>query len=243
MLSHADQELATSAGQARFARRRAAGSQQRYGRDASTHTVELEIEAIGAEIEVARLIGREWIDTDRPDYDGDVGPGVQVRHTRHLRGRLILHAGDRDEHDFFLVVGTYPALEVIGWITGAEGKAVGKVKELQPGRPCICVEQDQLRSAVVWREPGEPSSDDTHLSAREQLPGPPASEDGSGSVATDDGAMPWFIRKAILAQGKCDPDEIAARAAVLDLSAPLQEEIRQEPLIADPIPEIPEPML
>lgn len=43
--------------------------------------------------------------------------------------------------------------------------------------------------------------------------------------------MPEFIRRALLAQGKYDPDEIEAKAQVLDLTAPSQEEIVQERLI------------
>lgn len=46
--------------------------------------------------------------------------------------------------------------------------------------------------------------------------------------------IPEFVRKAIIAQGKCDPDEIAEKAALLDLDAPSQEEIRQEPLVQVP---------
>lgn len=214
-----EQALAQSAGEARYARRRAAGSQQRYGRDAKAHTVELEVEAIGAEIAVARQIGREWVDTDRPDYDGDVGPGVQVRHTRHLNGRLILHEGDHDDHDFFLVIGTYPSLAVVGWISGAEGKRVGVVRELQRGRPCICVDGEHLQSPAGWVDP---------LSAEEPQP-----EEVVEVVLEPEEpvVVPSFVRKAMLAQGLYDPDEIAVAAAKIDLSAPMQEEIVQEPLV------------
>lgn len=43
--------------------------------------------------------------------------------------------------------------------------------------------------------------------------------------------MPSFIRRALLAQGKYDPDEIEEKAQSVDLTAPSQEEIRQEPLL------------
>jgi hypothetical protein len=148
------QARARAAGEARYARRRAAGSKQRYGRRAADHSVALEVEAIAAEIAVGHLIGHVWVDTDRPDRDtGDVGAGVQVRQTRHLGGRLLLHGDDADDHAFFLVVGIFPSFVVAGWITGAAGKCVGVVRELQPGRPCICVEQAQLWPVEAWPQP------------------------------------------------------------------------------------------
>lgn len=142
LLYPADVRLATDAGTARFARRR--DTEQRYGRLQSDHTVELEIEAIGAEIAVARAIGRAWIDSDRPDYDGDVGDGVQVRHTRYSTGRLLLHPDDRDDHVFFLVTGVFPEFRVVGYLRGARARAVGRVLVLQPGRPVIAVRQSEL---------------------------------------------------------------------------------------------------
>lgn len=48
-------------------------------------------------------------------------------------------------------------------------------------------------------------------------------------------AMPDFIRKALVAQGKYDPDTIAASAAKVDLSAPVEHEVL--PLF-EPPPEI-----
>lgn len=44
--------------------------------------------------------------------------------------------------------------------------------------------------------------------------------------------MPEFVRKALLAQGLYDPDEIAAKAAEVDLDAPTEHE--QIPLMEVP---------
>ena len=41
-------------------------------------------------------------------------------------------------------------------------------------------------------------------------------------------ALPEFVRKAIVAQGKVDPDEVAAAAAVVDLEAFEAEQLRLE---------------
>lgn len=145
-LKNSEAAMATDSGQARYDRRREAGSKQRYGRNADDHTVELEIEAIGAEMAVARVLNRTWEDQDTPDYDGDVGERVQVRHTRHTNGQLLLHPDDKDNHAFFLVTGTFPNYNVVGWLMGKQAKSVGEIKELQPGRPCVCVQQKDLRA-------------------------------------------------------------------------------------------------
>ena len=151
-------ELAKTAGEGRYTRRREAGSEHRWNRG-DDHTVELEIEAVGAEIAVGCSIGRRWEDVETPDYSGDVGEGVQVRHTQHGR-YLLLHGPesvasgereDRDDHDFFLVTGMFPEYIVVGWATGARGKRIGEVKELQRGRPCICVDGVLLAAPAQWR--------------------------------------------------------------------------------------------
>ena len=153
-LGEDDQRQAEKAGRERYQRRRAEGSQQRYNRVASHHTVEKEIEAIGAEIAFARLIGREWVDSPTPDYDGDVGSGMQVRHTAHKNGHLLIHPGDRDDHFFFLVTGNYPVFSVVGWLRGADGKSASFWKELIPGRPAFCVPQRMLRKMSEWASVG-----------------------------------------------------------------------------------------
>lgn len=139
----ADVALATAAGTRRFAVREGV-AEHRWNRvDAMTEA--LEIEAIGAEIAVARALGKEWADTDMPDYHGDVGDGVQVRHTRHFNGRLLLHDSDRDEHFFFLVTGYFPVFDVVGYLRGDRAKALAVTRELQPGRPVMAVDQKHLQ--------------------------------------------------------------------------------------------------
>lgn len=145
-LTEGQQRVAQLAAERRFARRRSAGSSHRWNRG-DDHSVEKERDAIGAEMAAGVSVGRGWVDSPEPDHDGDLGPGLQVRFTEHERGRLLLHESDEDDHLFILVTGQFPVYMVRGQISGAEGKRVGVVRELRPGRPCVCVEQHQLEPA------------------------------------------------------------------------------------------------
>lgn len=141
ILDPADMELGQAAGLRRHARRRAAGSGPQWG---LVPSAQLDIEAVQAEIACARHLGLTWVETDMPDKDGDLGPGIQVRHTRHPNGRLLLHPTDENNHRFYLVTGTPPELTVRGWIMGGDGKHPDLWVELRPGQPCFAVPQEML---------------------------------------------------------------------------------------------------
>lgn len=149
-LTAEEQQLAREAGHRRYISR--LDSPHRWNRPAGDHTEAKEVESTGAEIAVARVLGVPWVEKGRPDPEGDIGEGVQVRHTIYAKGRLLLHAdGDRPdnpEHIFYLVTGPFPTYEVVGFISGRRGMTIGVRRELQPGRPCIAVEQHQLEEAT-----------------------------------------------------------------------------------------------
>lgn len=52
---------------------------------------------------------------------------------------------------------------------------------------------------------------------------------GAQPTEETEGVMPDFVRRAIIAQGKCDPDEIAMAARDVDLDAVEAEEIAATP--------------
>lgn len=81
----------------------------------------MDIEAFGAEMLVARHMGRYHGWQEETDEDGDVGP-IQVRHTLRTGGCLIVHPDDRDEAPFVLVVGAMPFQQIIGGIYGHRAK-------------------------------------------------------------------------------------------------------------------------
>lgn len=134
----------------RYARRRAKGSAHRWNRGAE-HTIEKETEAIGAEVACAIALRLEWKDSAMPDSaDGDLGNGIEVRHTTHAQGHLLIYPEDNPAHTYFLVTGHYPDYMVIGFIRASLGKRVGKWSEMQAGRPCFMVGQKHLIHPDLW---------------------------------------------------------------------------------------------
>lgn len=123
-LSYIEQQENAVAAKARFVRRK--DSKHLFNRpDDEPETLPMTIDHIGAEQATAKAIGTKWVDSPLPDKQGDIGPGLQVRHTyRETDGRLILHLPEYDagDHVFFLVTGRMPTFRVHGWITAQEGR-------------------------------------------------------------------------------------------------------------------------
>lgn len=137
-LSWSELEQAALAGAHRRMRRLRAGSTHRWGYDgAGSWTAE--IEAAAAEMAVAKALGCYWADFSAPDHAGDVGAGVQIRHTVRRDGRLIVHPEDADDHRFVLVRGPAPRLEIAGWILGRDAKRREWWADPSTGRPAFFV--------------------------------------------------------------------------------------------------------
>lgn len=149
ILTTAEQAIAQEAGRRRYHTHRVYKSAHRWNRKANDHSIDKEVEAIGAEMACARALGLTWVDHNKPDPEGDLGPGIQVRHTRYRTGKLLLHKSDSDDHVFYLVTGNYPNFTIAGWITGERGKRMAINQELQPGRPCMCVDQRFLEPLIL----------------------------------------------------------------------------------------------
>lgn len=97
------------------------------------------IEAAGSEIAVAKVLDRYWFDDSAPDYEGDIGTGIQVRHTSRNDGRLIVHKEDPDQQVFYLVRGSLPKFDVVGHILGADAKQDEFWTDPGTGRPAFFV--------------------------------------------------------------------------------------------------------
>jgi hypothetical protein len=126
----------------------------------------------------------EWKNSDAPDPDGDIGPGLQVRFTPRPYGHLLLHkwvpglehAEDPNTHTFFLV--TFPAEHPFfpyyacrGWCYGWEGK-LDKYWDSDPEYPerfCFWVPQAILHP--FWEIECDRGMHSVPRTAQEELPG------------------------------------------------------------------------
>jgi hypothetical protein len=123
------------------------------------------IESLGAEVYVCLLMGVEWEYRPRPDSEGDVGPGLQVRYTpwpkNHLllRGKVSRGRSDNPGHTFFLVTqdftprDKFPYYMIRGWIRGFEGmknEYWGKFDKYPNRPPCWQVPQEALHPFHEW---------------------------------------------------------------------------------------------
>lgn len=105
---------------------------------------DMDIEAAGAEMVVAKWLGRYWhaLADDPTVLEGDVGR-YQIRHTKHDNGCLVLQPKDPDQAIFVLVVGAYPTYTIRGWIEGEAGKQKQFWRDNVP-HPAYFVPQDAL---------------------------------------------------------------------------------------------------
>jgi hypothetical protein len=146
-LNDEEQAECVTAATKRFRYHTKKDTQHFYGKQ--TRSIEEEVDSIGAEIATANVLGITWKDNENALVDreqGDLGDKIDVRFTKHINGRLLLHKRDFDDHLYFLTVGEFPRYEIIGYITGKRGKSIGEWKELQRGRPCYVIDQHQLKS-------------------------------------------------------------------------------------------------
>lgn len=91
--------------------------EEKYG-----HLMARDIEAAGAEVAAARMIGRYWYAGVNQWDQCDVWPDVEVRWTEYKGGRLLLQKKDKPDSPYVLVVGKFPDYEIVGWIRGRDGQ-------------------------------------------------------------------------------------------------------------------------
>jgi len=88
---------------------------------------DIDIEGAGAEIAACNALKIPWthavkIVADPSKLEGDIAPGVEVRHTVTHSNSLILHPEDKDDYSYLLVTGKMPNYVVRGWLKARDGK-------------------------------------------------------------------------------------------------------------------------
>ena len=105
-----------------------------------------DIEAAGAELAFAKLIGEEWVGAVNTFHAPDVGDCWQVRYTDKENGRLIIRQRDESKrhHKFVLITGSMPKYHIHGYILGKDG--FDKKYECNPnnGTPAYFIPQSDL---------------------------------------------------------------------------------------------------
>ena len=80
-----------------------------------------DIEGALAEVAVAKHLNIFWDGSVNTFKRPDVG-SLQIRHTQHKNGCLIVRRGDSDDEIYVLVTGTHPEDELRGFMHGFEAK-------------------------------------------------------------------------------------------------------------------------
>ena len=75
-----------------------------------------------AEALVAKTLGLYWNPATYDRSRADVGFDIEVRSTPNPNGKLAVRPADKDSRKFYLVVGLYPDIKIVGWIYGKEAK-------------------------------------------------------------------------------------------------------------------------
>lgn len=85
------------------------------------HGWDVDIEAACAEMVVGKFFGIYWDGSVNTWKKPDVG-SLQVRHTQHENGCLIVRPPDSGDENFILVTGATPRYFIHGWIKGKDAK-------------------------------------------------------------------------------------------------------------------------
>jgi len=104
----------------------------------------IHIEGAAGEMAVAKLRNRYWngsVNTFKTG--GDVG-AVQVRTRSKAHYDLIVRDDDRNDDAFFLVIGSIPVFDVVGWIKGRDAKRPEWLQTYGERPPAYFVPQSAL---------------------------------------------------------------------------------------------------
>lgn len=111
-------------------------------KDFGWHT---DIEGAAAEMALAKALNIFWGGSVNTFKLPDVG-GLQVRHTQHENGCLIVRKGDDLDAVFVLVTGSHPHYKISGWTFGRDAMKDCYVRDPNSNYPAWFVPQSDLVS-------------------------------------------------------------------------------------------------
>lgn len=142
-LTWSEVRLAAEVGISRQIRRLYNGSAQTFGAKPD-EAWERHITGALGELATAKYLGRYWGGVTDQTGPGDLGDGLEVRHTRRNDGRLIVHDTDPDTAAIYLATGCEPVFNIRGWILAGDAKRPHYWTDPGTGRPAYFVPQADL---------------------------------------------------------------------------------------------------
>jgi hypothetical protein len=115
--------------------------------------LKIDVQGACGEIAVAKAIGKYWAPSVNTFHtEPDIAPDIEVRHTDRVDGSLIVRPNDDPDRWYFLVTGTAPEFQIVGYIKGSAARQ--PAWESDPGvhRPAWFVPQTALTPLQADRE-------------------------------------------------------------------------------------------
>lgn len=108
----------------------------------------------------------------------DIDDWIDVKGIKRRHHHLVIKQKELQPAWPYLLVSShaFPIFELLGWCYGHEALTLGEVKELQPGRPAICVKPEALRPVDELLELGAARPGVRHWVRAQLPPAPPAQE-------------------------------------------------------------------
>ena len=110
-----------------------------------TCTLNTEADQCAAVVAAAKALGRPYV-LNIGTYQPDNVAGIRIRHTSQPKGKLRVYDDQPDGERCLLVVGKGQRFRLVGWLTAADARRIGKAEDLNgSGKKCWAVPQVALK--------------------------------------------------------------------------------------------------
>ena len=115
--------------------------------------LKIDVQGACGELAVAKGIGKFWSPTVGTFHtEPDIQPDIEVRHTDRADGSLIVRPNDNPDRWYFLVTGTAPEFQIVGYIKGSAARQPAWERDPGGHRPAWFVPQTALIPLQADRE-------------------------------------------------------------------------------------------
>ncbi len=108
-------------------------------------TLNTEVDQVAAVLAAAKALGKPAT-LNRGTYQPDNVAGIRIRHTSQPKGKLRVYDDQPDGERCLLVVGKGQRFRLVGWLTAADARRIGKAEDFNgSGKKCWAVPQVALK--------------------------------------------------------------------------------------------------